>query len=211
MNFRPRITLVFGLVAATIGSIGAADQPVDRVKVIAAGPASARALSARGARLLVNYGAFQLIETSEKPADLAATNGLEVRADLDRVELNTGTIQTQNAAAQSIRRPVSAFSGKRLHLVQFIGPILPKWHALLRGSGVEIVSYIPQNTYLVYGDVASLRRVQASSELAAVLQWDGGFLDEYKIQPAARLLESSGKRQDQRAICSPFNFTSTNR
>src|SRR3972149_3776813 len=80
---------------------------------------------------------------------------------------------------------VEAGGGRRRPLPQFVGPVLPQWYDELARTGVRIVSYIPHGAYLVYGDEASLGRVQALSDRPFV-QWDGAFLGEYKVHPAAR-------------------------
>ncbi len=62
---------------------------------------------------------------------------------------------------------------------------------------MQIVSYIPHNAYLVYGDAASLARVQALAAAAPHVQWEGAYVDEYKIHPAAKAGAAKG---DQFAI-----------
>ena len=67
--------------------------------------------------------------------------------------------------------------------MQFAGPVKPEWHAALTATGAEIVTYIPHNTYLVYGDEESLGRVRA---LGSFVQWEGPFAAEDRIHPLAR-------------------------
>jgi hypothetical protein len=50
--------------------------------------------------------------------------------------------------------------GKRLHVVQFAGPVRPEWFAALQSTGVRIINYLPHNAYLVYGDSCLRRRSQ---------------------------------------------------
>src|SRR5208282_5654397 len=82
--------------------------------------------------------------------------------------------------------------GKRMHLVQFAGPVQPAWRKALLDAGVQIVSYIPQNAYLIYGDSAGIGRVQALAATTPHIQWDGPYLDEYKTHPRARAMGKNG-------------------
>ena len=95
-----------------------------------------------------------------------------------------GSLDTSRPETQRARKAAGAFPGRRLHLVQFAGPVLPAWREPLLNAGVQIVCYIPYNAYLVYGDATALARVQ--SPALAAIQWEGAYLDEYKTNAAAR-------------------------
>jgi hypothetical protein len=147
-------------------------------KVQTSNPATARAIVAAGGRLIAEYGGYQLFA-------VAQTNGLQVRDDYNCILLNTAHLDTTQPEIQALRQPAGRFSGKRLHLVQFAGPVQPDWRKALLETGAQIVNYIPHNAYLVYGDAGALARVQSLSALRTV-QWDGPYLDQYKTHPAAR-------------------------
>ncbi|MGZ7078747.1 MAG: hypothetical protein ACXVJT_04960, partial [Thermoanaerobaculia bacterium] len=104
----------------------------------------------------------------------------------NQILLNTGVIDTTGAVARTAASTLE--SGKRLHLVQFAGPIQPEWYEALEATGVEIVQYIPNNTYLVYGDGAALARLDGQPGK----RWVGSYRDEYKIQPGAQLVDDKG-------------------
>lgn len=145
---------------------------------------TARAWTATGARVVVDYGSFQVVEANAAPpASVQAVPADE----LDHLELNVRRINTRAAEAQSRRRPVGAFAGRRLHLVQFHGPVRPDWMEALRATGVRVVSYIPHNAYLVYGSAGELTRLQTWAARAPHVQWEGDYADEFKIHPRARL------------------------
>ena len=88
-------------------------------------PASAEKIVARGGRLLADYGHFQLYEVEQISPDLPGKTGTEIRDEYNRIELNAGPIDTTAPVAKTLRKTVGAFYGKRLHLVQFIGPVQP--------------------------------------------------------------------------------------
>ena len=100
--------------------------------------------------------------------------------------LNVGAIVTTSEEAAALRAAVGSFEGRRLHLVQFAGPIQPEWYEELEATGAEVIQYIPSFAYLVYGDESALSRVQEMARTSAAVRWDGAYLDGYKIQPEAR-------------------------
>ena len=100
------------------------------------------------------------------------------------IHLNAGAVDTGRTAQKAALRAVAAdFTGQRLHLVQFDGPIQPDWVEQLTQDGYRIVDYIPDNAYLVYGGSAALRAVRTKAQH---VQWEGAYLASDKIQPHAR-------------------------
>jgi hypothetical protein len=110
--------------------------------------ATASALLAKGGRLIADYGSFQIIEAEQS----GQTNRAEIRDDFNFIELNAGRLDTRTAEARASMAAAATFAGKRLRLVQFASPIKPDWVEELKQCGAEIVSYLPQNAYLIYGD-----------------------------------------------------------
>jgi hypothetical protein len=147
-------------------------------KVQTSDAAAARALLAAGGRLIADYGGYQLFAAAQ-------TNGLQARDEYNLILLNAARLDTAQPQIQALRQPAGRFAGKRLRLVQFAGPVQPAWRHALLEAGAQIVNYIPQNAYLLYGDAPALARVQALCALA-IVQWDGPYLDPYKTHPAAR-------------------------
>lgn len=104
--------------------------------------------------------------------------------DKDSIYLNAGALNVKSDSGNAARNPVGDFSGKRMHLVKFDGAIQPQWHKSLTDSGLEIIDYIPNYAYLVYGDSTSLQRLQSRAGNAKNhIQWEGAYLDEYRIAP----------------------------
>src|SRR5260221_512338 len=116
------------------------------------------------------------------PAAVAAA----IPEDDSLILLNAAQIDVKSDEAQKDRPAIEGFSGRQMHLVRFRGPIQPDWYKMLRDSGAEIVDYIPNYTYLVYGDANSLRSLQDSSkEAVSPIEWEGSYKNEYKISPTA--------------------------
>lgn len=151
--------------------------------------AAAREVEARGGTLIADYGAFRLYQVPDVNNIPYTAN---VRDNYNLVRLNAGTIDTSQKEIQAARKKASAFAGRKLHLVQFAGPVQGAWRKSLQDAGVQIVSYIPHNTYLVYGDSAAIARVQAMATTAPHIQWDGQYADDYKIHPRARTIDKQG-------------------
>ncbi len=147
-------------------------------KVQTSDPAAARAIVAAGGHLIADYGGYRLFATAQ-------TNGLQVRDDYNWILLNATRLDTSRPEIQALRQSASRFEGKRLHLVQFAGPVQPAWRQALLGTGAQIVNYIPQNAYLVYGDADAMARVQSLCTLP-IVQWDAPYLAQSKTHPAAR-------------------------
>jgi subtilisin-like proprotein convertase family protein len=99
--------------------------------------------------------------------------------------LNARRINVHSDEAQAERLSAAAsFDGKRMHLVRFRGAIQPDWFKMLKDSGVEIVDYIPNYTYLIYGDSNSIGNIQAvGREAASPIEWDGVYQDQYRLSP----------------------------
>lgn len=162
-------------------------------KVKVSDPIAAATLKAQGARLLADYGSFQLYESATPPsAGTFKADQIEADNEADLIELNAGALDTRAPAVLALRKTVTPFGGKKLHLVQFVGPVKPEWREALEATGVAVIHYIPQNAYLVRGDSAAIAKLQAWAQTADYLQWEGEYANDYKIQPRARLIDAKG-------------------
>ena len=158
-------------------------------------PAVARSILAQGGSLVADYGSFQILESDSELIVGVGREGAELEDGLDLIHLNARVLNARDAGLQALRKPVTPFEGKRFRLVHFAGPIRPEWVAAVRQSGVDISGYIPQNTYLVYGDAGAIGRLQSWARGNRCVQWEGAYIGDYKIHPAARLTDRKGRRQ----------------
>lgn len=155
-------------------------------------PVVAARLLARGGKLVADYGSFEIIQAD--PAAVAGeSNRVESAVESNFIELHAAQLDTRTTATKSWRRARGSFHGQRLHLIQFAAPVKPEWRAELEGTGVKIISYIPQNAYLIYGDDATLAQAQAWAGTNPVVQWEGAYNDDWKINPAARATNALGQ------------------
>lgn len=154
-------------------------------------------------------GTFPALESHEQSAD-DSKKALQIRDDFNVLLLRSGIIDTSGEAdflgvGQAIATPSSTdstgiflpaapmqkakFTGQRLRLIQFAGPVKRAWLDELQASGIEPIAYVPNNGYLVRQDAnasakldAKIRAAQNQNE--AFIQWTGDYKDEEKIHPA---------------------------
>lgn len=150
---------------------------------------AAQELIQRGGKLVADYGSFQLIQTDAALAELGSD---PTAAEPDAIELNAVCINTRSVPRRTVAAAAPAFQGRKLHLVQFAGPIKPSWRAALEESGAQILTYLPQNAYLIYANAGALAQIQSWAAISKTLQWEGEFANDYKLQPGARLTDANG-------------------
>lgn len=157
----------------------------DRHKISVADRQLVENLKSQGARVVADYGSFVLMEASAAiAASLSSNRGAEVVDENNLVLLNAGAIDTSTPAAQSQRGMNGVTSGKQMRLIQFAGPIRPEWYRSLTATGARVVTYIPSNAYLVYGNLQALTAVRQLASDTSVAQWDGDYTALSRLDPA---------------------------
>ena len=181
------------LCAATL--LGAPAENTAKLRVT--NPQRAQQLVARGAKIIADYGSFQMLEAPAALAtETAGQSDVTSADDMNVIHLNAARLNTTTAPVKALRTTRAAFTGKRLHLVQFAGPVKPEWRDELEQRGARIVTHIPNNAYLIYADHATLAKIQAWAGTAAHVQWDGAFADEHKLHPRAKNTDANGQPRD---------------
>src|SRR5215216_2865130 len=148
-------------------------------------------LSSRAGAKARKYGAYSLVELSDQQLTSLDPRVLErarLRDDLNLVMLKGGQLDTTGPVPQlSDDFRQQGASAHALHLVQLFGPPTPDSLRAIKATGVKIVSYIPNNTYLVWATRAQLGRVRALSERQDVVQWEGPYHPAYRLDPHIKL------------------------
>ncbi len=141
-----------------------------------------------GAQELADYKSFWLLLADDIVlGSLTAEQWtrIQVRDDFNVIALKTSPFDTtvgEPAIPAELRLKVIV--GKQLHLVQFVGPIKDAWLDELKAVGdVEIITYVPQNAYLVWADSDAISRIADLSQKRPFLQWHSPFHPLYKLQP----------------------------
>ncbi len=179
------------MILASVGVLAAPDT-ASAHKIQVRDPLTAKQIVDDRGQLLADYGSYQLYQVDQVRTGLVQSGAIEVRDDCNLIRLNAVTIDTSAVTVQAARQTIASFHGKRMHLVQFVGPIKPEWRDVLKQTGAQIVSYIPQDAYLVYGDAPALAKLQSLASSMVSVQWHGEYLDQYKIHPAAKLVDARG-------------------
>ncbi len=120
--------------------------------------AAGQALRAPAVRTVARYGAFTLAEAAPSDAGPLVAAGAVRRDDMERVTLQGRAVDpAAQAAAQAAKgsSPIAAGTGPILVVVQFVGPIKDDWRARLQATGVRVVTYLAQNSYLVHAEGAA--------------------------------------------------------
>ena len=170
---------------STAAAPGEGRQPSRRARSVRVSDAAlARDIEALGGRLAGDYGGYRVLEVDPSLArQISGRPGVDVRADDSLIFLNAGTIDTDSNDAEARRTALPQTDGRQLHLVQLKGPVRPEWHAAIEDSGVEIVTYVPNNAYLVYGDSLGMGRLRDLARAAGFIRWNGPLQDNDKIDP----------------------------
>jgi hypothetical protein len=66
-----------------------------------------------------------------------------------------------------------------LRLVQFPGPIHDEWYQALTKAGLQVVTYMPDYAYLVWGDEVGVKSLQADTPV----RWAGAYQPFYALHP----------------------------
>jgi hypothetical protein len=154
----------------------------------------------------VDYGSFKMIVADEINAggrDALLSSGIPFQDDLDQIPLNGYTIDTSSKVGAIDHTPVDLRQttmsdaiagngqiGKGLYIVQFIGPIKDQWLDTLRGTGSEIVTYVPNNAYIVRSSGKAAARV-AELRNDSFVQYVGDYEPAFRLSPVMQDLRQN--------------------
>jgi uncharacterized repeat protein (TIGR01451 family) len=160
----------------------AADEKIDQLKE-------------NGIRDVKNYGSYWLVEATDAQVDQLTQLYGERAVNANRfnlIQLSDTTFDTlsgEPAVPTNLREEDGA--GKRLRLVQFRGPIAPEWMRQIKSvSGVQLISYVPNNAYLVFMDAGTEKNLEQMRSPGGPIQWVGAYHPFYKMPH--NLLMASG-------------------
>ena len=159
----------------------------------------AESLRSQGCREIADYGSFVLFDVNGAVLDsLKDSRGAQVVDENNQILLNAGAIDTtqeKTVPAKAVSTQTAASGGKQMRLIQFAGPIRPEWYNALVETGVRIVTYIPNNAYLVYGPPETMKAVQTLASDRKMAQWDGDYTATHRLDPRiARSAAASAAR-----------------
>jgi hypothetical protein len=164
-----------------------------KVIVQANEPQLRAAILAGGGQIIEDYGAFVLMSAPDESANrisLLSASGSSMRDDLNALLLrahpfDTTTVSEADYSTSSLGDAEP--SDEQLYLVQMVGPIKKAWLDELK-THAEIVSYIPNNAYLVRTNAADYEQIKRlKSADHSFVQWTGAFKPEFKLAPEISL------------------------
>lgn len=143
----------------------------------------------------VDYETFSLVRMATGNS-VQTLSGAVLADRMNLILLNSGALDTTAAVAkQRTQRSYGKPGGTGMALVQFSGPIRPEWYAALSRSGVDIVTPIPENAYLVYGKTETLQQLGttlASRLTANVVQYAAPYAEAERVDPGALRVNETG-------------------
>ena len=101
--------------------------------------------------------------------------------------IDTGGVQAAGAGADlpaALRQARTA--APQFWLVQFAGPIQDAWLDRMQKLGLEIVAYMPDYAYVVWGDGVALDRLDEITPSAPFVHWTGPYHPAYRLAPVLR-------------------------
>src|SRR6266545_2705228 len=145
-----------------------------------------RLARANAIRNEVDYGSYKLVMVDEEAAGgRAALQAIPaaLRDEQNLIVFNGYLIDTSAPQPLSKAAARSASPGKGLYVVQFIGPIQDSWLKELEQTGVEIITYAPNNAYVVLANERAAGELIKMKAASPFVQWMGDYQPAYKLTP----------------------------
>ena len=157
----------------------------------------------------LNYGGYRLVVVDEDQlGGRAAIEALPVvpHDELNMIFFNGYVIDTSQAQPLDGELPADlkqsrmsemiarrAEPARGLYLVQFAGPIQGAWRKALEKTGAAVISYAPNNAYVVRADERAASELLKLKESTPFVQWMGDYEPAYKLTPGLRALRSENQ------------------
>lgn len=159
----------------------------------------------------VDYGSFRLLVVDEQVLggrDAVRALPVAARDEQNLIVLNGYVIDTSNAeplskqpsadlrqtrmteAQRNFSRP-----GDGLYIVQFIGPIQDAWLKDLNQTGAEVISYVPNNAYIVRAGQNAAMGLIAMKDQQTFVQWVGDYEPAFRIAPSLNSFRETDNSQ----------------
>ncbi|NBV20837.1 MAG: hypothetical protein EBS05_02420 [Proteobacteria bacterium] len=101
------------------------------------------------------------------------------------VLLRNALIETREPVRLNIPAHLRAEGEPGSYLVQARGPIDRRFREVLRGAGVEIVSYVPNNAYLIRANASLAQQLRVSPYVRSVLPFEPYYKLDMQLLPLA--------------------------
>lgn len=173
-----------------------------RLRLDADDPLIGELLLSGAVRKLEDYGSFVTVEVATPRAgglaSLLARGALLIDEQtlvnfngylLDGADVRASE-QARAEIAPELRAPVGDFAvdERRLRVVQFDGPVKDEWYGSLQQTGAFVVTYAPNNAYVVVADAqtsAALDGMRAKPYVLSVGEYEPAFKLRRELRPPA--------------------------
>ncbi|HEX5082318.1 MAG TPA: S8 family serine peptidase [Blastocatellia bacterium] len=92
-----------------------------------------------------------------------------------------------------------------LYIVQFVGPVMDSWLSVLKSTGVDVVSYVSNNAYVVRANDRSAALISRMKDEQSFVQWVGDYHPAFKLAPAVAAARGQGDAALVRATVQVLN------
>jgi hypothetical protein len=144
-------------------------------------------------------------------AGVVADHDGPVQGDSSHILLRGRVIDTSRpipAVPSALR--ASPTAGDQLQLIQFAGPVRDGWlEEVVRQGKVEVVTYLPNNAYLIWTDGPTLERLRRLEKTRPFLKWIGDFHPAYRIAPSLEAMiaaDAEANRTGQQDLAVTIQF-----
>ncbi len=165
------------------------DPTGQKIRIDAQDTSTQATLRQQGATMLVDYDSFQLWQLpneQDEQMDLAAlAPQAQIQDDIDTIYLR-GTSITPTREAVQVAASLQQVRQQepQLWMVQFIGPVKDAWLDEVQQTGCELVAYMPNHAYIVWGDGEALERLEELQTSTTFVQWSGAYHPAYRLEPS---------------------------
>jgi hypothetical protein len=98
----------------------------------------------------------------------------------------------QTRMAEALKVGAAPMAG--LYIVKFAGPVNDDWLDALKGTGAEIVAYVPNNAYVVRTDARAAYGIGGLKDRYSFVQWVGVYHGAFRLAPGLRAARELGNQ-----------------
>jgi len=171
-----------------------------RLRVDAASPLLSELMFSGGVRKLEDYGSFFMVEVATQRAGGLASllaRGAQLADEDTWLAFNgyllnaadrASVADALNSIPEELRAPRGSFADgeRRMRVVQFDGPVKDEWLDSVRQTGAYVVTYAPNNAYVVVVDAdadAGLEALRAKPYVLSLGEYEPAFKLRRELRP----------------------------
>jgi hypothetical protein len=126
-------------------------------------------------RIVEDFGSFVVL-SKNKTSDMSRS-GLEIQKIDTDINLPGAKFDpVESSPAETVRAGDRIAGEKAYYVVQLGGLSKDEWLDSIRDAGVEVLQYVPHNSFFVYGDPTAISKVATHSRV----RWIGRYTPEQK-------------------------------